>query len=89
MASPRFKKALLRHDRAHDHQEQGSEGEGPGHALHGFISRSPAAVKAGAYSPRKVGSSTSRSQSPVRLITMEVIMRTTPGEVEIHQAESR
>ena len=41
------------------------------------------------YSPRKVGSSTSRSQSPVRLITMEVIMRTTPGQVEIHQAESR
>jgi hypothetical protein len=41
------------------------------------------------YSPRNVGSSTSRSQSPVRLITMDVIMSTTPGQVEIHQAESR
>jgi len=42
-----------------------------------------------AYSPRSVGSRTSRSQSPARLITMEVIMSTTPGAVEIHHAESR
>src|SRR5215831_10856728 len=41
------------------------------------------------YSPRSVGSRRSRSQSPVRLTTIDVSMSTMPGAVEIHQAESR
>src|SRR6185369_2950660 len=41
------------------------------------------------YSPRSVGSSMSRSQSPVRLTASDVTIRTRPGKVEIHQAESR
>src|SRR5215510_12716134 len=43
----------------------------------------------GDYSPRSVGSRRSRSQSPVRLTTIDVSMSTMPGAVEIHQAESR
>jgi len=41
------------------------------------------------YAPRRVGSRTSRSQSPTRLTTRAVSMRTSPGKAEIHQAESR
>ena len=41
------------------------------------------------HSPRSVGSSRSRSPSPVRLTTIEVSINTMPGKVEIHHAESR
>jgi len=48
-----------------------------------------ASCGAAAYAPRRVGSRTSRSQSPTRLTTSAVSMRTRPGRAEIHQAESR
>src|SRR5439155_15514641 len=37
-----------------------------------------------AHSPRSVGSSRSRNQSPVRLTTSDVAISTSPGHVEIH-----
>ena len=69
---------LGRGDGASVSARRARRGAGPG------AQRAPAG-----YSPLNVGSRTSRSQSPVRLITIEVIMSTTPGQVEIHHAESR
>ena len=45
--------------------------------------------RSASYSPFSGGSRRSRSQSPLRLTTMEVAMRTSPGPVELPHAESR
>src|SRR5262250_863860 len=80
---------LLRHGRGDDGQGKPQGHRHTPESSHALIVSCPRRDVKEGYSPRRVGSSTSRSQSPARLITMEVIMRTRPGKVEIHHAESR
>src|SRR5215472_9061810 len=80
---------LLRHGRGDDGQGKSKGHRDTRESPHALIVSCPRRDVKEGYSPRRVGSRTSRSQSPARLITMEVIMRTRPGKVEIHHAESR